>query len=101
MVEFSNMRVKNTKKNIITSQILNYRVLIEQDEEGIFVASVPTMQGCYTEGDTYEEAIKNIQDVLQLHLQARARVDTILDDAKTEFVGIKTISIPYGVFAHS
>ena len=36
------------------TNILNYRVVIEQDEDRVFVASVPTLQGCYTEGDTYK-----------------------------------------------
>lgn len=81
------------------ANILNYRVVIEQDEEGIFVASVPTLQGCYTEGDTYEEVIKNIEDVIKLHLKAREINEA--DDSLTEFIGIKNISFPYGAFATS
>lgn len=51
--------------------ILNYRVIIEQDENGVFVVSVPSLQGCYTEGNTFEEAIKNIEDAIKLHVAAR------------------------------
>ena len=80
-----------------STKVLNYRVLIERDEDGIFVASIPTLQGCYTEGDTYEEVLKNIKDVINLHLKARASNEA--DDSLTEFVGIKNISIPYGAFA--
>jgi len=39
-------------------KVLNYRVIIEKDEDGVYVASVPMIQGCYTEADTYEEALK-------------------------------------------
>ena len=67
------------------------------DEDGVYVASVPTLQGCYTEGDTYEEVLKNIQDVIKLHIKARESYET--DDSLTEFIGIKNISIPYGAFA--
>lgn len=89
------------KKKKTVHELLNYRIIIEQDENGVFVASVPALQGCYSEGDTYEEAITNVTDVLQLHLQARKTNDAILDDGNTEFIGIKSISIPYGIFAHS
>ena len=50
---------------------LNYRVIVEQDEDGVFVASVPSLQGCYTEGDTFEEALENVKDAIKLHLDAR------------------------------
>jgi predicted RNase H-like HicB family nuclease len=78
------------------TDILNYRVVIEQDEEGKYVASVPTLQGCYTEGDTYEEVVENIEDAINLHVQTRN--DILIDDSQSVFVGIKNISIPYGLF---
>lgn len=48
-----------------------YKVIIEQDEDGLFVASCPALQGCYTEGETYEEALENIKDAIRLHIEAR------------------------------
>lgn len=50
----------------------NYRfsVVIERDEEGYF-AYCPELQGCYTQGTTYEEALANIQDAIQLHVSDR------------------------------
>ena len=47
-----------------------FPVPVEQDENGYF-ASCPKLQGCYTQGDTYEEALKNIQDAILLHLEDR------------------------------
>ena len=82
-------------------RVLNYRVIIEQDEDGKFVASVPAIQGCYTEGKTFEESIRNIEDVIKLHVAARKERGLLPDDSNTEFVGVKTLSIPYGVSAHS
>jgi len=38
------------------------------DEEG-YVAHVPALQGCYAQGDTYEEVFENIRDVIKLHLE--------------------------------
>ncbi len=50
----------------------NYRfsVIVEKDEDGYF-ASCNEMQGCYTQGDTYEEVIANIKDAIALHVQDR------------------------------
>jgi len=87
-------------KRLRDEKILNFRVLIEQDEDGVFVASVPSLQGCYTEGDSFEEVVKNIVDVVRLHLEARQENGFLPDDADTEFVGIKNLKIPYSFPAH-
>ncbi len=48
----------------------NYRfsVVIEKDDYGYF-AFCPELQGCYTQGNTYEETIKNIKDAIHLHIK--------------------------------
>lgn len=48
-----------------------FTVVVERDEDGLYVASVPLLQGCYTQGETYEEALENIKDAIQLHIEAR------------------------------
>lgn len=45
-------------------------IVIEADADGFFV-SCPAPQGCYSQGDTYEEAVENIKDAIRLHLQDR------------------------------
>ncbi len=45
-------------------------VVIEKDSDGYF-AFCPSLQGCYTQGDTYEEAVTNIEDVMRLHIESR------------------------------
>ena len=45
-------------------------IIIEKDSEGYF-ASCPPLQGCYTQGDTYEEALANIEDAIRLHIADR------------------------------
>jgi len=54
------MFTKNTK--------YNFSVIIEQDEDG-FVASCPELQGCYSQGETYEEVMENIKDAISLNLE--------------------------------
>ena len=48
-----------------------FTVVVERDEDGLYVASVPLLQGCYTQGETYEEALDNIKDAIKLHIEAR------------------------------
>ena len=47
-------------------------VVIEKDDDGYF-AYCPELQGCYTQGDTYEEVLENIQDVVRLHIEERIK----------------------------
>ncbi len=80
-------------------KILNFKVVLEQDEDGIFVASVPSIPGCHAQGDTYEEAIKNIKEAIDLCLEVAkedkkyyAKIDLNPKD-KTKFVGITEIPV--------
>lgn len=51
-------------------KIQNFSVIMEQDKHG-FVAECLDLQGCYTQGKTYEEVVKNIKDAIKLHLEDR------------------------------
>jgi predicted RNase H-like HicB family nuclease len=50
----------------------NYRfsVVVERDKDGYF-AFCPELQGCYTQGDSYEDALENIKDAIRLHVADR------------------------------
>jgi antitoxin HicB len=43
---------------------MKLRIAIEQDEDGKFVASAPTLPGCWSQGDTRDEALRNISDAI-------------------------------------
>lgn len=45
-------------------------VIIEKDDHGYF-AFCPGLQGCYTQGESYEEAVANIRDAIRLHIEDR------------------------------
>ena len=49
---------------------LTLPIVIESDSDGYFV-SCPSLQGCYSQGDTYEEAVENIKDAIRLHVEDR------------------------------
>ncbi len=48
-----------------------FTVVIERDEDGRFVAICPTLPGCYTEGESAEEAHRLIEDAIKLHVADR------------------------------
>ena len=49
-------------------------MLIEQDEDGLYVASVPELPGCYTQGKTLEIVRKRIREVIELVLESDDKV---------------------------
>lgn len=48
---------------------MKYRITIEQDEDGIFVAEVPSLPGCISQGDTRFEAVANAKEAIGLYLE--------------------------------
>jgi predicted RNase H-like HicB family nuclease len=55
-----------------------FTVVVERDEDGVYIASCPAMQGCHTQGDTYEEAVDNLKDAIRLHIEARQQLGEAL-----------------------
>ena len=51
-------------------QNYHFSVVIERDKDGYF-AFCPELQGCYTQGDSYEEALENVKDAIRLHVEDR------------------------------
>lgn len=49
---------------------MKFRILIEQDEDGVYVAQCPTLPGCVSQGKTREEAIHNIKDAIEGYLES-------------------------------
>jgi predicted RNase H-like HicB family nuclease len=43
---------------------VKFRVLVEQDEDGVFVATVPSLPGCISQGATRREALHNVQEAI-------------------------------------
>jgi len=48
----------------------SYKVIFEPQEEGGYTATVPALPGCVSEGDTYEQALVNIQEAIALYLES-------------------------------
>ncbi len=49
---------------------MQYRVLIESDEDGVYVAEVPALPGCISQGNTRSEAVDNIKEAIAGYLES-------------------------------
>jgi predicted RNase H-like HicB family nuclease len=63
---------------------MKYRVLIEPDEDGVFVAEVPALPGCVSQGETREQAVENIKEAIALYLESLAAHDEPVPPPITE-----------------
>ena len=70
-----------------------FTVYIEQDEDGIFIGSIPAVLGCHADGETQEKMLKNLQEVLKLCL--RNSKNNLKDLRKNKFIGIQNLEMEY------
>lgn len=49
---------------------MKFRITVEQDEDGVFVAECSSLPGCVSQGKTREEAVKNIKDAISGYLES-------------------------------
>ena len=54
---------------------MKYRVIIEQDEDGVFVAECPSLPGCVSQGSNRDEAIANVKDAIKGYLESLRKHD--------------------------
>jgi predicted RNase H-like HicB family nuclease len=70
--------------------VFRLSVVIEKDADGYF-AYCPQLQGCYSQGETYEEALDNIRDAIELHLEDRKKCREKLP--QTKMVSLTTLEV--------
>jgi len=51
---------------------MTFRVVLEPSEEGGYTVYVPSLPGCISEGDTVDEALRNVQEAIELYLEPAA-----------------------------
>ncbi|CAN5288803.1 type II toxin-antitoxin system HicB family antitoxin [soil metagenome] len=65
-----------------------FNIVIEQDEDGIFVASVPEIHGCHTQAKSLDVLMKRIREAIELCLEVE-KMETL----PTRFIGIQRITV--------
>ncbi len=66
---------------------MQFTILIEQDEDGIYVAKVPDIVGCYTQGKTITQVLERIKEAIQVCLEAKEEIKPL------KFVGLQQIQV--------
>ena len=69
------------------------QVLVEIDEDGKYIASCPALKACYTQGDTFEEAMTNIRDVIAMCLDELREENQKIDLRYPEVIGMRQIEV--------
>jgi len=65
-----------------------FNVVIERDQEGYFVASVPALRGCHTQARSLDELMKRIREAVELCLEVEQE-----EAEPLEFVGVQRLSL--------
>ena len=63
-----------------------FNVVIERDEDGYFIASVPTLRGCHTQAKSLDVLMKRIREAIELCLEVE-------EPACNEFVGVQRVAV--------
>jgi predicted RNase H-like HicB family nuclease len=67
-----------------------FTVVIEQDEDGIYVASVPELPGCHTQAKTLDELNSRIKEAIELYLEVVADKE---EERQLDFIGIQKVKV--------
>jgi len=67
-----------------------FTIVIEQDEDGIYVASVPELEGCHTQAKTLDELRERIKEAIQLYLEVESG---IAEEVPLAFVGVQKVEV--------
>jgi len=68
----------------------NFTILIEQGEDGAYIASVPALRSCYTQANTISDVLDKIQEVILLCLDVEREIPPA-----NKFIGVQQMEIIY------
>jgi len=69
--------------------LLRFAVVVERDEDGYYIASVPELPGCHTQAKTLDELASRIKEAAELYVEAEG----IKAEGKIELVGVQFIEV--------
>jgi len=68
-------------------RVYEFDVIIMEDESGGYIALVPALPGCHTQGDTIDEILRNIREAIELYLE------TLADEEREELLNQRVIGV--------
>ena len=84
--------VRAKKRPASRSSLKQLPVIIEKGEDGFYVVECPVLQGCYTQGKSIDEALRNIREVIELLLE-EDEARTVLEAYQPTEISFHTISL--------
>jgi predicted RNase H-like HicB family nuclease len=74
---------------------MKYTVVLKQEPDGGYVASVPALPGCVSQGDTRAEALANIREAIEVYLEdCREAGDPVHTQVGKEFMDVEVVLQP-------
>ncbi|GAI24925.1 unnamed protein product [marine sediment metagenome] len=74
---------------MVKKMMKKFNVVVERDEDGYYVASVPELPGCHTQAKTLDELRRRIEEAIKLYLE----VEKGAADVTTEFIGMQVVEV--------
>ena len=78
---------------------MEYTILIHQAEEGGFWVEVPVLPGCYSQGESFEETMKNIKEAIELNLSVLQEEKEEIPVEEIIFIGKVKVEVPIVEYA--
>lgn len=78
-----------------SSKIYSYSVFYDTAPEGGYVVSAPSLPGCYSQGETLEEAEMNIKEAIEIYLESLYSHKEIIPEEKRSFQSTIKIALPF------
>ncbi|MEK9159443.1 MAG: type II toxin-antitoxin system HicB family antitoxin [Patescibacteria group bacterium] len=73
---------------------MSFLTVFTQEDDGRFSVSVPTLPGCFSQGDTLEEAKRNIQEAIELYLD-----DDLVEEPSYNIQMVVSVDVPLKKYA--
>ncbi|MFH1890500.1 MAG: type II toxin-antitoxin system HicB family antitoxin [Candidatus Kuenenbacteria bacterium] len=73
-----------------------FKVVIERDQDGVFIASVPALHGCRTQAKTYEKVMARIREAIELYLEVlkeKRQLKIVLAEKQPSFFAVEDLAL--------
>ncbi|WP_287794963.1 type II toxin-antitoxin system HicB family antitoxin [Archaeoglobus sp.] len=69
---------------------MKFAVVLEKDEDGYYVAKVPSLLGCHTQAKSLDELMERVKEAIELYLEVKKNVEA------GEFIGVQVVEVKTG-----
>ena len=73
------------------NKTLHFPIIVERDEDNVYIVSCPVFKGCHSQGKTIEEALDNIREVIEMCMEEENGGN---DSESNSFIGFREVEVP-------